>query len=281
LTEQYETIATSVDGAVATLTLDRPEKLNAINPQMRADLTAALEQFEPGADVRVVRIRANGRAFSSGFDLDKGLHGGDVVGDTRYAEGSTLGDIRDLRAVGEWLRAIRRYRKPVVAQVHGMCLAGGMDLMGACDIVIASDDCRIGNPGARGLGNPMTLGFMPIRVGAHRAKELLFTGDTIDGAQAERWGLVNTAVPAEELEEVAAFACRRISGMPLDMLTINKMMVNRWIDAMGLDAIIDAGIESNAFSHTTPFYAEFRRRADSDGLKAALDWRDAPYRALD
>jgi enoyl-CoA hydratase len=169
------------------------------------------------------------------------------------------------------------YRKPIVAQVHGPCLAGGLDLIGVCDIVYAASDARFGHPAARGLGIPPTLGMLPLKIGAARAKELFFTGDTVDGHEAARLGMVNKVVPSDELDATTLALCHRIATMPLDALTLHKSVINRWSEIQGIRLGALEGAEFDALFHVTPASVEFGRIAGTHGLRRALDWRDGPY----
>jgi enoyl-CoA hydratase len=286
-----ETIEVGVDGAVATITLNRPDVINALSPQMRDELENALADLRPGDRVRVIRIRGAGRGFCSGYDLasgssvyNAGLAPSDAprpaAGDAappELGESSLVLDRERLRdSIERWLR-IWDYRKPIVAQVHGACLSGGLDLIGVCDLVYASGSARFGHPAARGLGIPPTMGMLPMKIGAARTKELFFTGDTIDGHEAFRLGLVNAVVPDAELDERCAALCRRISHTPLDALTLHKHVINRWSEIAGLRLGALEGADFDAMFHVTPASAEFGRIARRDGLRGALNWRDAAF----
>jgi enoyl-CoA hydratase len=288
-----ETIELDVDGAVATITLNRPDKLNALSPQLRDELENALAELRPGDRVRVIRMRGAGRAFCAGYDMTSGSSvynsappaaaaapaGGQAgpVAATDLGESSFVLDRERLReSIERWL-AIWNYRKPIVAQVHGACLSGALDLIGVCDLVYAADDARFGHPAARGLGIPPTMGLLPMKIGAARTKELFFTGDTVDGHEAYRLGLVNAVVPAAELEERTAALCRRIACTPLDALTLHKHVINRWSEIAGLRLGALEGADFDAMFHVTPASVEFGRIAGRDGIRSALHWRDEPF----
>jgi enoyl-CoA hydratase len=290
---QADTIEVEVDGAVATITLNRPDKLNAISPQMRDELEGALAEFKPGDSIRVIRIRGAGRGFCSGYDMTSGssvYNSGLPTDDTEEAasgqrsltelgEASLTLDRERLReGIERWL-VLWNYRKPIVAQVHGLCLSGGLDLIGICDIVYAADDARFGHPAARGLGIPPTLGMLPFKIGAARTKELFFTGDTIDGPEAHRMGLVNAVMPAAKLDERTMTLCRRIANTPLDALTLHKHVINRWSEIMGIRLAALEGADFDAMFHATPASVEFGRIAGSAGVREALKWRDWPFSA--
>ncbi len=279
----YENILVETDGPVATITLNRPEKLNALSMGLREDLEAALRELNPGDAVRVVRIRAAGRAFCAGYDLTPGRTRAAATQE-RGTKAWELGESRiaidrqGLREmVDRWLW-MWGYRKPIVAQVQGYCLAGGGELVGACDIVFAAEDARFGHPASRALGIPPTLGMWPAKIGMLKTKELLFTGDMIDGREAERIGMVNRAVPADRLDDETMAFCKRIAQLPLDALSVHKHVTNRWFEIAGLRTAAAEGAEFDAIYHETPAAKEFNRLAQEQGLKSALAWRDDPFR---
>jgi enoyl-CoA hydratase len=281
----YDNVLVDIDGPVATLTLNRPEQLNALSTGLLDDLYAALRALNPGDDVRVIRLRGAGRAFCPGYDLAPTSSYSGLPRD-RSARGTALADLgespiaRDRESLREmidrWLW-MWNYRKPVIAQTHGYCLSGGLDLIGACDIVFAAEGTLFGHPAARGMGIPVTLGMMPLKIGAAATKELLFTGDTIDAAEAVRIGLIAHVVAADELDERVAAFCQRVALNPLDVLTVHKHVTNRWSEVMNVRLAAFEGAEYDSIAHMTPSMAEFGRRTNEDGLRAALAWRDGPY----
>lgn len=280
---EYENVLVETDGGVATVTLNRPEKLNALSQGLRADLEQALRDLNPGDDIRVIRLKAAGRAFCAGYDLTPtpGRRAG--ASEARGSQAWELGESRIARdreslrdSVDKWLW-MWSYRKPIVAQVQGFCLAGGGELVGACDIIFAADDAKFGHPASRALGIPPTLGMWPAKIGMLKTKELLFTGDMIDGREAERIGMVNRAVPAERLEDETMAFCRRIAQLPLDALSVHKHVTNRWFELAGLRTAAAEGAEFDAIYHETASFREFGRIAMEQGLKTALAWRDAPF----
>ncbi|OUZ10137.1 hypothetical protein BHE97_08765 [Aeromicrobium sp. PE09-221] len=283
-------VTLEVGDGVASITLNRPEKLNAISLELWDDLEAALEEVRGGSVVRVVRIKGAGRAFCSGYDMTSSSSVYSMAPPDR-AHGATPGErkptelgesllVRDRERLREnierWLR-IWNYRKPIIAQVHGHCLAGGLDLIGVADIVCASEDARFGHPASRGLGIPPTLGMLPMKIGAAKTKRLLFTGDTIDGLTAERIGLADEVYPVDQLDTQTLALCRRIAGVPSDALNLHKHVVNRWSEIMGLRLGALEGAEFDAMFHVTPASEEFGRIVADQGLKAALAWRDAAF----
>ena len=283
---EYENVLVDIDGAVATITLNRPEKLNALSQALRDDLEAALKALDPGDAVRVIRIKGAGRAFSAGYDITPRPRASDapyrVVTDgsvpaAELGESPVALDRDGLRKSMERWMTMWNYRKPVIAQVHGYCLAGGGDFIGVCDIVFAASDTRFGHPPARSFGIPPTLCMWPVRIGMLKTKELLFTGDFIDGVEAERIGMVNKALPPDELDEFTMNFCRRVAHFPLDALTVHKHITNRWFEIMGVRTAAAASADYDAIYHDSSATKSFFGMSRDQGLRAALAWRDAPF----
>jgi enoyl-CoA hydratase len=262
--------------------MNRPDKLNAISPRLRSDMLAALAEFSTGDLIRVVRIKGAGRCFSTGYDLEDGYLASaipEAMLDPRpeFRESAISADITGLRRQIDWVQALRRFRKPLVVQAHGLLLSGGLDICAAADLVFATTDAKVGHPGARGFGLPVTLGLLPMRIGMLRTKHLLFTGDTIDGNTAEKWGLINEAVDPEQIDDYVAKYCARIALQPLDILLVHKAATNRWFEIMGLNAAVEATMDINAHAHQTAWLTKFMEISDAQGLKSALNWRDDPF----
>ena len=281
---EFENVLVDVEGPVATITLNRPEKLNALSEGLRSDLHSALAELNPGDSVRVIRIRGAGRAFCAGYDITPDDNDFQFVpsrrsGDQAWELGESMvamnrEHLRD--SIERWLW-IWSYRKPIIAQVHGWCLAGGNDLVGSCDMIFASESARFGHPAGRALGQPPTLGMWPVKIGMLKAKEMLFSGDTIDGREAERIGMINRVYGEDELDAETMAYCQRIAQVPLDGLTVHKHSVNRWAELMGVRMSAIEGTEFNAIFAEAPTIAEFGKISRSKGLKAALEWRDDPF----
>ena len=281
---EYQNVLVDVEGPVATITLNRPEKLNALSEGLRRVLHSALAELNPGDSVRVIRIRGAGRAFCAGYDITPDDNDFQFVpsrrsGDQAWELGESMvamnrEHLRD--SIERWL-SIWSYRKPIIAQVHGWCLAGGNDLVGSCDLIFASESARFGHPAGRALGQPPTLGMWPVKIGMLKAKEMLFSGDTIDGVEAERIGMVNRVYGEDALDAETMAYCQRIAQVPLDGLTVHKHSVNRWAELMGVRMSAIEGAEFNAIFAEAPTIAEFGKISRSKGLKAALEWRDDPF----
>jgi len=291
----YENLLVEVDGAVATITLNRPQALNALGQGLMDDYENALIELNRGDAVRVIRLRGAGRAFCSGYDLAQGSgtvaegytskngSNTDAAGDgdipaAGFGESPLILERESLRTqIERWLR-IWNYRKPVIAQVHGYCLSGGLDLLSTTDITFAAAGTRFGHPAARAVGIPLMLGMLPLKVGASRTKRILFTGDLIDADEAEKWGLVDFLVEQDELDQRRLDYCHRVALLPLDALSVHKHVVNKWSEIMGARTASYEGAEYDALYHTTGAFREFGRRIVESGLKDALAWRDGPFK---
>jgi enoyl-CoA hydratase len=253
---------------VRRLTMNRPEKRNALNNRLRGELFDALEGADRDEAVRVTIVRGAGPCFSAGYDLAANNAEG-----MPYA--TAMGDGFWPRHVVEgWFR-IWDLAKPVIAQVHGHCLAGGSELMTACDLAYAADDAWIGYPPVRTM-SPPDMQFHPWLAGMRHAMELMLTGDAVSGAEAARIGLVNRAVPAAELEAAVLALAERVAKIPSDLQQLNKRAVHRAMEIMGLRAAVRAGTEIQALAfHQRTARDYFKKLAG--GLKQALDARDEPF----
>ena len=268
----YETILYEVDAGKARITLNRPEKLNAISWKMHQELKHALLQVDRDPAVHVAIIRGAGRAFSAGYDISPPP--GDL---THAATGHSLErDMWMMEQSLEMRMPIFDMHKPVIAQVHGYCLAGGTDIALLCDIVIAAQDASIGYPPVRALGSPVNHMWTYL-AGPQWAKRLLLTGDTITGKEAAQIGLVLKAVPAADLEREVEGLAGRIALIDVDLLAAQKRIVNTALELMGARTIQRMAAERDCIARQAPVVTEFYTMAKEKGLKAALEWRDAKF----
>jgi enoyl-CoA hydratase/carnithine racemase len=248
------------------LILNRPDKLNALSSALISQLVSAIDEAESDMAIRVIVIAGAGRAFSAGYDLTE---------EVDHEPAGEQGWRAVLAADVEATLRIWDCPKPVIAEVHGYCLAGGLELAMACDLVVAAEGARLGEPEIRYGSAPVTL-LMPYLVGQKKTRELLFTGDLIDAVEAQRLGLVNRVVPAEELGVAVAALADRIARVPPEVIAPTKRMLNRSMEAGGFrDAVaaaIDLGARINAAD--TPEQREWDEIVRRAGLKAALAWRD-------
>ena len=251
------------------LTLNRPDKLNALSGELVAALSNAIDEAAADPGIRVIALAGSGRAFCSGYDLSEEA-GGDIHGPVAW---------RDLLAadVAATLRVFD-CAKPVVAQVHGYALAGGLELAMACDLIVAAEGTKLGEPEIRYGSAPVTL-LMPYLIGQKKTRELLLTGDLMDAVEAERIGLVNRVVPADRLAAEVDALADRIARTPPEVVAPTKRMLNRAMDAMGFREAVEAGIDLGAIINAadTPEQREWDEIVRRDGLKAALAWRDRRY----
>ena len=262
-----------VDGRVATLTLNRPQRLNAITTGLVEDLRAALELAWGDSGVHAIRLRGAGRAFCAGYDIGWGAE------TMEAAEGDRPWDpIADYRMMSGFVDAymqLWRSPKPVIAQVHGFCVGGGTDFALCSDLIVCAEDARIGYPPARVWGSPTTM-MWTYRLGLERSKRLLLTGDALDGRRAAEWGLASEAVPEAELDAAAFALAERVARLPQNQLHMMKLLVNQVIEQMGLSTNQLVGTLLDGAARHTPEGTEFSKRALED-VRGAVRERDAPF----
>jgi enoyl-CoA hydratase len=261
------------DDAVATLTLNRPERLNTITRDLIADFHDAFGEALANDDARVIRLRGAGRAFCAGYDIDWGAES------MQEAEAGRPWDpMADLAMMSRFVDAymgLWRSPKPVVAQVHGFCVGGGTDFALCSDLIVCAEDCRIGYPPARVWGSPTTA-MWTYRLGLERSKRLLLTGDPLDGRTAVEWGLASECHPEAELDDRAMALCRRVALLPSNQLHMMKVLVNQTIEQMGLNTTQLIGTLLDGAARHTPEGAAFSQTALQD-VRAAVRDRDAPF----
>lgn len=267
----YEFIEYEQIGRVARITLDRPEKLNALSSDLQDEIVAAAKTAEADPDVHAVLIRGRGRAFSAGYDITPTVEAGE-----RRATRTIRTDINRMEEMVAHWNAIYNLRIPVVAQVHGYCVAGGTDLALHCDMVVVAEDAKIGFTPVRAMGTPPTHMWI-YSVGPQWAKRMLLTGDLIDGKKACDIGWAIEAVPADQLDDHALALATRMSHIGKDLLTANKYIVNKAMELMGRTLLQQIALEHDAIAHLAPEALEFGRMSQEEGLKAALAWRDGPF----
>ena len=238
----FENIIGEVKEKTCYITLNRPEKLNALSDALTKELDDALAQAENNPDVSVIVIKGAGRAFSAGYDISPTAYG------SKDAFADVAADRKQLMENQRHWWKIWDCTKPVIAQVHGYCLAGGTELAMMCDLVMCADDAKFGYPPLRDMGSPVTP-IWPWIVGARWAKMLYFTGDTIDGKTAESIGMVNFAVPADQLENAVELLAQRMANVPPDLLMLHKLQVNRAFEVMGIRTAMSSGPEFDAIGH--------------------------------
>ena len=254
---------------IRRVTLNRPEKRNALNHDLRGGILRTLQQADADPDVRVMIVRGAGTCFSSGYELGDGNEGQELPW---YTPG---GDGHWPRHVTQGWMSIWELSKPVIAQVHGYCLAGGSELATCCDLIYMADDAEMGYPAVR-FGVPDNH-FHPWFVGMRKAMEMMLTGDSISGVEAARLGWSNASFPVEELEEKVLEIARRITSVPPDLVQLNKRVVHRQMEIMGLHTGIRAGSELCALGTHQKSMRDFLAKAREQGLTKALQQRDEPF----
>ena len=275
----FETIRYDTAGPVATITLNRPERLNTIVPPMPDEVEAAVTLATRDADVKVIVLRGAGRAFCAGYDFGEGFtHWGDALEtDGRWDPGkdfvmATAPQVSPTQK----LMSVWRCPKPVIAQVHGWCVGGGSDFALCADLVVASEDAVIGTPYSRMWGAYLS-GMWIYRLGLARAKFHALTGRPLTGREAADCELINQAVPFADLESTVASLASDLARIPASQLAAQKLVVNQAYENMGLSATQTLGPILDGLMRNTPDALEFIARAESDGVRAAVEDRDGPF----
>jgi enoyl-CoA hydratase len=276
---EFETLLYSVAEAVATVTLNRPEALNTIVPPLPEEVEAAVELAVADPAVKVIVVRGAGRAFCAGYDFGGGFH----HWDEHFGTGGEWDPGKDFvfatapaLAPTQKLMSIWRSPKPVIAQVHGWCLGGGSDFALCADLVIASEDARIGTPYSRMWGAYLS-GMWLYRLGLTKAKEYALTGKPLSGVEAAEVELINRAVPFDRLEQEVAEAARELASIPASQLAAMKLVVNHAYENMGLASTQTLGPILDGLMRNTPDAKRFIELAEREGVSAAVAERDALF----
>jgi len=266
----YETIEVAVDERVAIITLNRPNRMNAISLTLSEEFCQALKEVEANPEVRVIVVKgAGGRAFSSGYDIAEEAEG------ERYTAASWS---ERLNHDFEFTQAVWRCKKPTLAAIEGYCLAGGMEFAGMFDVRYCSEDAKFGVVDTRFSTGVATL-ILPWIVGA-QCRELIYTGDIFDAARAEKIGFVTRVFPKESLDAEVIKIAKRMSMVAMECLTWNKRAINQTFEIMGLASALKAGVDAATLLNAmeTPEYVQFDTIKREQGMKAALKWRADQFR---
>jgi enoyl-CoA hydratase len=256
-------------GAVTRLVLDQPDTGNPLNPSCMEDFETAIGIIRADADTRVVILKGNGRSLSAG---------GDLRTMTEYLEMDQQADRAQIARMGDFFyRNMWRFPKPIVLQVHGYAIGGGMSFVASADVVVADEDAVFGLPEARTWGFNGFIGLWALTLGPLWTKLLLFTGDSIDGRTAERLGLVTKAVPGDELESYVEWLAARIANVDGQVLSIQKQAVNTMMSIVGFETMFDSGQLFAHLQHTHPVGRDFMRRLVEDGPRETIRARDEPF----
>ena len=272
--ERVEVVEYARRGRVATLTLNRPERLNAIDARMPAALSEAVARAEADDQVRVIVLGGAGRGFCSGYDLKVYAQAEGPNAGSQEMPWDPMLDYEMMRKNTRHFMSLWRASKPTIARVHGHAIAGGSDIALCCDFVIMAEDAQIGYPPARVWGCPTTAMWV-YRLGVEQAKRMLFTGDVVSGREAEQMGLILRAVPAEELDMAVELLAERMTGVPRTQLMLQKMMINQAIERQGLEQTQMIATLFDGIARHNPPGVAFKQRAEQVGFKQAVAERDS------
>ncbi len=275
----YETLLYTVGGPIATITLNRPERLNTIVPPMPDEVQHAVERAVADPAVKVIVLRGAGRSFCAGYDFAGGFHHWDeaITTDGAWDPGKdfVMATAPSASPTQKFM-SVWRSPKPVIAQVHGWCVGGGSDFALCADLVIASEDARIGTPYARMWGAYLS-GMWLYRLGLTRAKEFALTGRPLSGVEAVDAGLINRAVPFADLEATVRAQAEQLAAIPSSQLAAMKLIVNQAYENMGLASTQTLGPILDGLMRNTPDAARFIDLAEREGVGAVIAERDGPF----
>jgi enoyl-CoA hydratase len=274
----YSTLRIDKEAAnprIARLLLNRPERLNAINDDTPREIRAAVEWANGDDEVHVIVVEGAGKGFCGGYDLTHFGEGHiDHPCQQERSPWDPMVDYAFMKRNTEDFMTLWKSPKPTVAKVHGHAVAGGSDIALCCDLLVMAEDARIGYMPTRVWGCPTTA-MWTYRLGPARAKQLMFTGDTISGKTAAEWGLANVVAPADQLEAATMKLAGRIAGVPRGHLAMHKMVVNQVMLAMGLEQSQMMATVFDGITRHNPEGLWFRRYAQTEGFKPAVQWRDS------
>lgn len=270
----FHSIDYSVEGRVATIMLNRPEALNAIDEYIPTELEQAVTLANADKSVHVIVLTGAGRAFCSGYDLKHYAQTPGANEGQQEMPWDPMVDFNLMYGNTEKFMSLWRSHKPTIAKVNGYAVAGGSDIALCCDMVVMAEEARIGYPPARVWGIP-TPAMWVYRLGAEKAKRMLFTGDLVTGVEAREMGLVLDAVPADQLDATVDQLAARISGVPRNQLMMSKLMINSAYDNMGLKTTQMFASLFDGVARHSPEGVWFKQRAEAVGFKQAVQERDS------
>jgi enoyl-CoA hydratase len=265
---------------VARLRLNRPDRLNAIDTRMPGEIREAVAWAEADPEVHVIVVEGEGRAFCAGYDMVV------LAEDTPLAQSvdnplqqekkpwDSMVDYAVMKRHTEDFMSLWRSSKPTIAKVQGYAVGGGSDIALCCDLLVMADDARIGYMPTRVWGCPTTA-MWTFRLGPARAKQMMFTGDMLTGKKAAEWGLANMAVPAAELDAATDALADRIAGVPSSHLAMHKLVVNQVMQTAGIEQAQTLATVFDGITRHNPEGVWFRRQAQAEGFKSAVEWRDS------
>jgi enoyl-CoA hydratase len=288
----FETILYSIEDRVAHITLNQPDKRNALNWKLLGELSSALKRAELDKEVRVIIIKGAGTCFCSGHNVADMGEAPKHIDERKWSdialnnEGDGLGlSVWDSRAqvqghIDVPLEIWNNW-KPVIAQVHAHCLGGGSGIALACDLLIASEDARIGYPPARSMAPGEEISLFAWHVGLKKAKELALTGDSLTADEMLDYGIANYVFPTEDLDRETTTIARRIANVDSELLMLSKTNMNRIFDHQGFSQTIKNAGEYVSLAHYRKSIADFNKTIKEKGIKAALEQRDEPFGGID
>jgi enoyl-CoA hydratase len=260
---------------IARITLNRPERLNAISPQMPGEIRHAVDLANGDDEVHVIVVQGAGRAFCAGYDMKDSAERPDAH---EWLQNEVpwdpMVDYRWMKGANDDIMSLWRSYKPTICRVQQYAIAGGSDIALSCDLLVMETTARIGYMPTRVWGCPSTAMWL-YRIGMQRAKRLLFTGDTIDGATAKEWGLAIDAVPPDQLDATVDTLAERIAGVPRGQLMMQKLMINQAYENMGLASTQMIATVFDGITRHNPEGMWFRAHAEKHGFHSAVQWRDS------
>lgn len=270
----FQTLSYETAGRIARITLNRPERLNAIDEKMPGEIRTAVERANADDGIHVIVLAGAGRGFCSGYDLKafaetKGENPG-----VQSMPWDPMVDYRFMKQCTDDFFSLWRSYKPVVCKVHGHAVAGGSDIALCADIVVMAEDAKIGYPPARVWGCPTTAMWV-FRIGAEKAKRMLLTGDLVDGRTAKEMGLVYDAVPAAELDAAVDALAARMAGVPKNQLMMQKLMINQAYENMGLASTQMIATLFDGITRHSPEGMWFKAYSEQHGFHEAVRLRDS------
>lgn len=266
----------SVKGRVATVTLNRPERLNAIDKYMPGGIRKAIEAANNDDNVHAIILTGAGRSFCSGYDLKDFSEGSAVGAPNSVNQGPPVDftvDYKLMRGYTDDFMSLWRSYKPTIAKVRGHAVAGGSDIALCCDLVVMEEEAKIGYPPARVWGCPTTAMWV-YRIGPERAKHMLFTGNVISGRRAADMGLVSEAVTAELLDDTVDSLATRIAAVPKNQLMMQKIVINQAIEAQGINSVQTLSTLFDGMARHSPEGLHFKHQAEHEGFASAVRARD-------
>ena len=267
------TVLYEKDGRIARITLNRPEVMNAINEELALELDKSVKETDADPGIHVTILSGPGSAFCAGYDLGEFAQS---EGPNKYIQKMPWDPVTDYRFMWEntqYFMSLWRAMKPVLCKIHGYAVAGGSDIALCADMIFMAEDAEIGYMPARVWGSPTTAMWV-YRLGAEKAKRMLFTGDKISGREAEDIGLILKAVPAEVLDDKVEQMAHRLTSVPINQLAMQKMVINQAIEQMGLMQTQRLATFFDGISRHSPEGLNFKARAESEGWKTAVKDRD-------